>query len=252
MAFSRISLIKAASAAVLLALLTACAGPARKPSGALPAGLQGLNGTAPLACSYAKQVAANGKESGSVWNFWRWPERTETRDEYTQQGEIWQRDAGGRIYHTRLFYPERVALEYMPGDLAATGHTPIWEQLQAGLVDPRQLGTQLRLTGQEQSAGLQLEQYSGTVDGIVTEVDWLPSLRLVSHIAKRFPAQTVTLEMRECRELAQAQAQPLSSRELDSYRHIDFTDLGDMESDPMVQRIVELAGGHSHPHPHEH
>jgi len=240
--------MKAIPAALTLALLTACASSNHKIASSLPGNLHYLSSSSPLACVFEKMVIEAGKESKSTWNFWRWPNRIETRDEMSQQGEIWQKDAGGRIFYTRLFYPERVALEYMPGDLAATGVEPHWEQLEAGLLDPRQLGARLRLLGKEYGSGLNLERYAGTLDGIATEVDWLPSLRLPSRITKRFPERLVILAMRDCRELSKTQTQPLSSQELDSYRHIDFSDLGDMESDPKVQRIMELTGSHHHEH----
>jgi hypothetical protein len=233
---------------LMLALLTACAASKHDLAPPLAQALKQLASAGPIACTYEKTVTAAGQASQSAWHVWRSADRVETRDDLSRQGEIWQRDAGGRLFFTRLFYPERVALEYAPGDLAATGLTPSWEQVAAALLDPRQLGTSLRLAGKGQVAGLGVEHYAGTLDGVAAEVDWLPALGLPARVAKTFPERAVSLAIKDCAESPKAQAQPLSSQELDAYRHIDFSDLGDMESDPAVRRILELTGGHSHHH----
>ena len=240
--------MKMHSAVLLPVLLSACGHtpPIGKPE--LSANLTSLEGSAPLACGYEKTVIEAGKESKSAWNFWRWPDRTETRDGLSRQGEIWRKDTAGRLFYTRLFFPERVALEYMPGDLAATGMTPSWEQLDAGLLDPRQLGSKLALLSKKKDSGVELEQYSGVPEGVATEVDWLPALRLPARIAKRFPEREVVLALKECAPLDQAKLPPVTLHDLDAFRHLDFSDLGDMESDPAVQRILALTGGHDHDH----
>lgn len=37
---------------------------------------------------------------------------------------------------------------------------------------------------------------------------------------------------------------PITKAQLDNFRRLDYTDLGDMEDDPMVQHIEKLLGGH--------
>lgn len=241
--------MKAIPAALALALLSACANaPHHRSETPLPAGLASFAGAPSLACGYQKTLVEHGLESHSPWHVWRWPDQVQTRDDLSKQGEIWRKDPGGRIFFTRVFYPEQVALEYMPGDLAATGVAPDWGQLQAALVDPRQLGTELRLLGQRDEAGVRVEHYSGKLDGIATELDWLPALGLPARISKAFPERSVSLALQGCANVGQSQPQPLAGAALDRFRHIDFSDLGDMESDPEVQRVVALTGGHHHQH----
>ncbi len=240
--------MKSIAIALIPLLLAACIGPMRQTPAPLPGNLPRLAGMATLACGFEKTVDSGGKQAKAAWTLWRQPNRVETRDDMSQQGEIWQKDKSGQIFYTRVFFPERVALEYMPGDLAAKGVETRWEQVEAGLLDPRQLGTKLLLQGQRNDAGVKVEHYSGTLDGVATEVDWLPSLGLPARIAKTFPDRVVTIAMRDCGGLAQTSARPISSQELDAYRRIDFSDLGDMESDPSVQRIIELTDGHHHHH----
>lgn len=228
----------------LVALLAGCAGPAMKPETA-PASLSGISPTAPLGCRFEKRVADGKTEQRSNLYFWRQAARTETRDDLSKQGEIWEQDSAGHLFYTRLFFPERVALEYSPGDLAATGTTVSWEQLEA-LVDPSAFGKTLKLEGTASFAGLAAERYAGTLGGVATEIDWLPTLKLPSRILKKPQETAMQWSMAECAEASRFSVQPISPQELAGFRQLDFSDLGDMESDPMVQRILELTGGHHH------
>ncbi len=233
---------------LLLIFLHGCA-TSRPPLSALLKGeLQSLSATTPTACTYEKSITENGVVASSAWHFWRWTNRTESKDELSRQGEIWQKNATGQIFYTRIFYPERVALEYMPGDMLAIGVQPNWKKIEAGLIDPAQLGRELRLVNRQQNSGLALEHYAGKTNGSDIQVDWLPSLGLPIRVEKQFQGQVVSLSMKECSDLAKGKTMPIATRELDGYRHIDFSDLGDMESDPVVQKIIATIGGHTHHH----
>lgn len=228
-----------------VALLAGCAGPAPKPAAPEPPSLAGLDPSTPLGCRYEKHMTHGQQERRSNLYFWREAQRTETRDEASKQGEIWQRDGKDKLFYTRLFYPERVALEYTPGDLATVGSTATWEQV-AALVDPQALGKTLQVQGRTGFAGVEAERYTGTENGVATEIDWLPGLKLPARVQRKSPEGVFELTLAECADISKAKQQPITRQELDGLRHIDFTDLGDMESDPAVQRIEAQLGGHHH------
>jgi hypothetical protein len=224
-------------------LLTACAGTEKKLY-SLPDGLDTVVAKAPLACQFTKQIAAN---KSSNWYFWRSPLRTETHDGLSNQGEIWERNNAGQLFYTRLFYNEKIALEFLPGDLSAIDTTPSWEQL-GSLVDPKSLGKQLTLVSKETDGKLAIEHYKGNINGVLTEVDWSPALQLPVHLNKALPDGNLTLTIAKCGNNAKLNISPISKTELDDFRHLDYTDLGDMEDDPMVKHIEQLMGGHHHEH----
>lgn len=228
-------------------LLTACAGSATK-SYSLPEGLAGLSAINSLACRYEKQTAGGKNRQPSNWYFWRQTQRTETRDELSNQGEIWERNDAGQFFYTRVFYNEKVALEFVPGDLAATGAEPSWRQL-TSLVNPENLGKELTLLGKADKNGMPIEFYKGTVNNIVTEVDWLPDLQLPARIVKMLPDGMLSLTLADCGNDSKFKVNPITKSEYDSLRRIDYTDLGDMEDDPMVRHIERLMGGHHHGQP---
>lgn len=233
-------------ASSLVLFLTACAGSLTK-AYTLPEGLADLATTTSLACRFEKQTAGEKNPQKSNWYFWRQTQRTETRDERSNQGEIWERINTKQFFYTRLFYNERVALEFVPGDLAATGAAPSWQQL-TSLVNPNTLGKELTLLGKDNLNGVAVEYYSGIINSIATEVDWLPALQLPARIVKKLPDGAVTLTLSDCGQDSKYSVKPITKPELDQLRHLDYTDLGDMEDDPMVRHLEQLMGGHDHDH----
>lgn len=231
-------------ASSLILLLTACAGSATK-THTLPKGLAEITSISPLACRFEKQTTDEKNPQSSNWYFWREAQRTETRDELSNQGEIWERNNAGQFFYTRLFYNERIALEFVPGDLAAIGTAASWRQL-TSLIDPSMLGKELSLVGKDNANGIAIEHYRGTLNSVATEVDWLPALQLPARIVKKLPEGSVTLILAECAKESKFAVKPIVKSELDNMRHLDYTDLGDMEDDPTVQHIEQLMGGHHH------
>jgi hypothetical protein len=231
-------LMKHLSVLSLIVLLAACAVSEKHPI-ILPEGLADIATTSPIACQFEKQSANNPKNS--TWYFWREELRTETRDEVSNQGEIWERNNAGHFFYTRLFYNERIALEFVPGDLAATDVAPSWRLL-SSLVDPSTLGKELPLMGKDIIGSNTVEHYSGNLNGIITEIDWLPSLQLPTRLVKKLPEGTITLTLTKCSKELDTSVKPITKAELDNLRHLDYTDLGDMEDDPMVRHLEQLMG----------
>lgn len=226
----------------LILCLNACASFGTK-TYTLPEGLAGLANSNQLACRYEKQVTDADIPQKTNWYFWREEQRTETRDELSNQGEIWEYKKPGEYFYTRLFYNESVALEFVQGDLATTGTAPSLQQL-TSLVDPKMFGKELTLLSKDNSDGLTVEYYSGTINNVATEVDWLPALKLPARLVKKLPDGTVALTLSECNKGSKFVVKPITKAELDNFRRLDYTDLGDMEDDPMVQHIEKLLGGH--------
>jgi hypothetical protein len=132
----------------------------------------------------------------------------------------------------------------MTGDLAATGLNPSWQQL-TSLINPQVLGKELALMNKETINGVSVEYYSGILNGIATEIDWLPSLQLPARLLKKQSEGSVSLTLTTCNKNALT-AKPLSKTDYDKLRRFDYTDLGDMEDDPLVRHLEQLIGGHAH------
>lgn len=76
------------------------------------------------------------------------------------------------------------------------------------------------------------EKYAGVLDGIKTEIWWLPKEQLLALVRKTSGGHRVELRLRELRPLTQTSLQMTGDEQLADYRLIDFADLGDMKYDP--------------------
>ena len=231
---------------LIYATLTACSTAANRPL-QLPTHLAGLSGQASLACHYHKQGMANGQAltAPTDWYFWRDDTHTETRDEASQQGERWERDTRGQLSHTQLFFDRKLAVEYNTVDLLTLGINPDWQQLRS-LIPPGALQNGLRRLESSRINGMQVDRYSGTLDGMTAELDWLPALQLPARLYKAQDGKEYRLELEDCRPAGQFSVKPGSA--LTDFRHLEYTDLGDMESDPDVERLHERMDGHHSAH----
>jgi hypothetical protein len=210
------------------------------------ASFAGLSEDTALSCLYKKTSAIENGSSSSDWHFVREKNRTESRDSASQQGEIWERDSQGRLFLTHVFFAEQAALDYSPGDLNASGRLPAWEAAWS-IIDPTLLGKELKLIKKTTDGnGIAEEIYQGKWAGNETEIHWLPGLRLPTYVKKQAADGQQTLTIMNCWPIDKAAIQPTNESTLSAYRHIDYSDLGDMETDPLVQKIVALSGGHSH------
>ena len=196
-----------------------------------------------LICQYQKSLDKQKPETASNWYLWRNPNRIETYDDFSNQGEIWEKNSAGQISYTRLFYNEKVALDFTAGDLSAIGASQDWNTL-GSLIDTKNFGKELKLLDSHDN---NIQQYSGISNGAATEVDWLPALQLPSSVTKKLSSGTVVITLKKCGNTTKSLQYFPSNTDIKNFRHLDFTDLGDMEDDPLVQKIVQVIG-HQHSH----
>ncbi len=192
------------------------------------------------ACVYLINTSSGQKlepHNTRPWHFWRSDNRVETRDAYGETGEVWESDPRGQISYTRLFHPDGKAIDYTPGDLRALAIKTDWNQIKS-IIDPKLLGTQLKRTGEQAVDGQRAERYAGEVDGVSTEILWLPETKLPARIEKTQGGVTVSLRMAECKPLASAPWIMTSETRMQSYQHLDYADLGDKENDPFVKAVL--------------
>ncbi len=227
---------------LIVLTLTGCASSTQDFYDELPTGLNSVTNTSTLACQFEKQATTANDKQHSHWYLWRTPMRMETRDELTQQGELWERNNQAQLFYTKVFFHEKTAVEFVPGDLAALGKSPSWPQLNS-LIDPAVLGKQLLLT-QQRIGDIEVQHYRGKLQHAEIELAWLPKIQLPLRLWKKMPDEELVLTLKTCSPTLPVQ--PISQTELNQFRHLDYTDFGDMEDDPQVKRLEILMGEHHH------
>lgn len=222
--------------------------------GLLCGGVQAEQTPEAVACIYLIETSSEQKLAGTdvghrttPWYFWRSETRVETRDAQGENGEVWETNPRGQISYTKLFHPDEKAIGYTPGDLRALAINVDWNQIKS-IIDPALLGTHLKRSGEQTVNGQRAERYAGTMDGVTTEVLWLPEMKLPARIEKTRGGVTVSLRMAECKPLVSAPWMMTSEPRMQSYQHLDYADLGDMENDPFVKSVVGHNEGSHHGH----
>jgi hypothetical protein len=205
----------------------------------------------PIAAEYETIVAETGDEAHrhiKRWRFWRDRDLVETRSLDTDEGEIWRRGVKGLIFYERVFHRDRKAVESNPDDLRALDKEPRWDKT-ALLVDSGLLKSGLQFQGRGTVANRPALRYGGAVDGVEYEIWWLEQENIPGLIRQRSPQRNITVNLQEAYPLGRS---PWPHNVSETYATIDYADLGDMESDPFVKRILhetELITGH-HDHAH--
>lgn len=182
------------------------------------------------------------------WLFWRGPDRVEIRDGTNALGELWKRDARGRVRYTYLEPAYQRGIEYSATDLEVIDFRRPWSAL-TGLVAPTELD-RLVSAGETEVLGRPARIYRGRLSNGQVEVLWLPDLKLAARVTH---TSTDRLTVHELQAFLTDQDAPSATTDaqLADYRLVDFADLGDMETSPgmaWLKRVVAAPGHPAHPH----
>ena len=176
------------------------------------------------------------------WFLWRREARVETRETLGGAGEVWERDAAGRVGgHLKVFHAERRVIEYVPGDLAALGATTEWDTVTS--VFPEARLASLRRVGDAQVLGRAAVRYAGRLGAAEYDVTWIPSLRLPGAVRKAADGQFLSFRLREVHPFA---ASPWAPPDASSYQVTEFSDVGCGSTDPFLRRFHAYLASANH------
>jgi hypothetical protein len=177
------------------------------------------------------------------WRFWREAGRVATENLSAGSGELWQQD-GQAIIHRKFFHDDKRAIEWQTDDLRMTGTLPAWPRL-ALLIDPQTLGA-LTLKRAGWQDNYPYRRYAGVIDGTRWDITIRTDLMLPVSIDRQHDGGR---ELTMLKSVYAADAAPWQPTDAGQYEVIDFSDLGDRERDPFVQKIQgQLPGVHAHSH----
>ena len=171
--------------------------------------------------------------------------RNDSRVEFRGDGigEIWERDSSNRLTLYKVAYGDRAAIEYLPGDLRAMDNLPNWERLQS-FIDPTTF-TKLVPEGTTTALSRTANVYRMNNPHVDTEIVWLAEEKLPALVRSKDDEKIVTLRLLALDSIDNSSFKPTSVEELQNYKLIEFSDIGDKETDPFVQRLSQIFG-HGH------
>lgn len=201
-----------------------------------------------LAAHYQHTHHARGeRKASSDWYLVRQDNQVATaKGDYA---EVWQRDDRGELSLTRIYHQDRKVIQYTTGELRTQGRLKNWEVLNQ-VLDP---GTKeaLKKSGHTTFMGRKAARYQGKIGGETVKVIWLEKEAIVARLERSGKGYTDTLELKALREKPLATWPSVDLEKVSDYAYLDGADLGDMEYDPFVQRVLG-SDGHHHAAGHDH
>ncbi|SNR99095.1 hypothetical protein SAMN05192560_2113 [Methylobacillus rhizosphaerae] len=194
------------------------------------------------------------------WLMMREATQVEIRDMHAAHSELWQRRQDGQLEYAYLLHEKQRAIDYTNIDLNLLGIASDDRQWQV----LTQLVTQQELAGLDKRPGppwqrMATDIYRGRLNGVDTEVTWIPALSIPLQLTYHYPGYQVKVKMVE-RYHQQLPVVKTTNGILHTYAHVDFTDIGDMEHDRNALSWLDLASGgapglslrHHAPGEHDH
>ncbi|MGH8025141.1 MAG: hypothetical protein ACREO0_00295 [Pseudoxanthomonas sp.] len=170
--------------------------------------------------------------------------REDARVEYRMEGEpprVWRQTPDG-VELLELYPADSRMIAYAPGDLRTLNRLPDWSQL-TGMVDPV-LRTRLAAAGGAEAFAQPVIRYRGAdAQSQPVELDWLNDAGLPFRYCagkhcdgKRHPA-TDAIHLQDLKRIPAENA----FTSLEGLLEIDYADLGDMESDAFVRKLMSAS-----------
>lgn len=203
----------------------------------------------PIAGRYESSITTKeiGKENMTrEWFLWREPNQIEVFDKLSGEGEMWQLGKNGDVIYLAIDHEEKIVIEYTSGDLRLLQRTPEWHLLER-VVDINSLRSNLKVRGEADILGRNSSIYKGQMKGIEYEMWWLEREQMPAMVRQVYSDRVVTLTLKEIYPIHES---PWPYGRHKDYRYIDYADIGDKESDPVLKRLLHK-DNHVHAHAHE-
>jgi hypothetical protein len=189
-----------------------------------------------VACRFETTIGKTGAPGSSRrdWYLWRSANEVEVRQVGASQSELWTQENKGLLFYSMIFHAARRTIDFTPGDLAALRKQFAWTKL-TSVIDTSQLGSQLALTGEKRRVlGFDALRYRGRTEDGVVDLWWISKLGLPASLVVRNGHRMIRTELKAVRPNG---GSAFGRVDVSNYEHIDFSDLGDKESDDFVRKI---------------
>jgi len=185
-----------------------------------------------------RHVHSNLVLKSEKWFFWRNDKEIEISNADQSFGEKWIKMNKQQIHYQALYHNERFLLDFQPTDLKILGKKANWKV--RSTLFPYAVLVQLERSKTEKKfLGYDTHQYKGTVDGVNYQVDWIPELEIPARVVKTITNTKITTELKELYPLNKS---PYKQIKTEKYDDMDYADIGDNESHPIVSRFQKKRG----------
>jgi len=163
--------------------------------------------------------------------------------ERSEISDVWQRNGIGEISYLQVYHDFKTYIEYYPADFEILEQAePGWQQIGA-LFDLEALES-MEITEQYVLSDQEVTVYKGDLNGLSVSVRWIAALDLPIRIEYR---SGDIWQVMELQSLYGNEDAPWPQWDSTGYFGMDYVDIGDNESHPLVQALnAGSSNGHQH------
>ncbi len=178
------------------------------------------------------------------WYFWRTNTMVEVSNEEQSFGEKWLLNDKEQVFYQALYHDKKFLLDFQPADLELLGRKTNWSV--RSTIFPQNLLKNLKQKTVSHYNQYEKIRYEGEIAGIEYKIDWLPEFNLPFRIEKKTSDETLVIELKEVYPLTET---PYKQQLTETYDDMDYADIGDNESHPVVAHLQNNSGIE---YPHQH
>ena len=201
------------------------------------------------------QISVEKAHASSQWQFnlWRNDAQVAHQNLDKQISELWYRAKNDRVQLTRMYDNYNRGIEYQSDELSKG--TIDWDK-KYSLISQQTLDSLKPQQSQTQTESCEQVITLQGHDGVAKiSLDWMPKLKLVKQLTIEKPGykkQWTLQSTNQDSELITAQF-----KQWLNFRTTDYADIGDMENDKFLQKMINMGfteqqnhghGGHGHSH----
>ena len=191
------------------------------------------------------------KQAKIQWWLLRNHQQVEKRKDNSNNSQLWLQAAHEQLHYFYLLHDEKRSIEYATLDLNMLGITTDqkkWQTLNS-LIAIDDLAKLTKTQTKQQYQTYRLEQYSGVLNGVQTEVLWIVELQIPLQMSYLYPTQKITVDLM-MRDAEQMPIAATTQQTLMSYQQVDYADIGDIEhsvvSAKWLNKVEDAPGIHAH------
>jgi len=184
------------------------------------------------------------EKPAAKWYFWRTANEIEVSNAVQSFGEKWTLTDKSKVMYQALYHDKKFLLDFQPADLKILGKKINWEA-KTTLI-PKSLLKSLVKKQEGTFNGYKMVRYEGVHAGTEYQIDWLPELDIPASVSKTVANKQVITVLKQVFPLNKS---PFKQLITEKYDDMDYADIGDNESHPVVAQLQKNSGvGYFHQH----
>jgi len=196
---------------------------------------------APVVATYKIRVEVPGGSKENILELWRYNNQVAIRYPKTLVTEMWGKTKNDRLHLVKIFEKHKRGIEYQPFEIGGSHDWSVKRQL----VSNEAISKMRFIKSAGKGCNL-IKNYSKQTNKGVRHLAWLENKALIKSYVESSDQRTSTWTLLSTSTKQQEIREKF--RALNSYDTVDYTDIGDNESDPFLTSMINFGFIENHSH----